>query len=114
MIFKYNMGAKSKKQKRAATIYDETRGYRRMRLNESSNVEHLHMELLKQGEQIEHLRADLDKKKKDEIQLRSLMSATEEELERVVDSYSGPMLGMRKKVIKLKHTIRVLQEQQMF
>jgi hypothetical protein len=107
------MGAKSKRQKRAATIYDETRGYRRTRLNESNNVEHIHMELLKQGERIEQLRADLDKKKKHEIQWRPLLSAAEAKLERVVDSYSGPMRGMRKKVSKLKHTIRVLSEQKM-
>ncbi len=42
------------------------------------------------------------------------MSAVEAELERVVDSYSGPMRGMRKKISKLKHTIRVLSEQHMF
>ena len=71
------MGAKSKRQKIAAAIYDETRGSRRTRLNESNNVEHLHMELLKQGERVEQLRADLDKKKTVEIQLRSMLSATE-------------------------------------
>jgi hypothetical protein len=64
------MGAKSKRQKRAVAIYDERRGYRRTRLNESNNVEHLHMELLKQGERIEQLRVDLDKKKK--MKFRSL------------------------------------------
>ncbi len=61
------MGANSKRQQIASTIYDETRGSRRTRLNESNNVEHMYMELLKQGERIEQLRADLDKKKTDEI-----------------------------------------------
>jgi hypothetical protein len=104
------MRAKSKRQKIAAAIYDETRGSRRTRLNESNKVEHMHMEMLKQGERIEQLRADSDKKKTDEIQLRSMLSAAKAELERVVDSYSGPMLGMRKKISKLKHTIRGLSE----
>ncbi len=39
------------------------------------------------------------------------MSAAEASLERVVDSYSGPMRGMRNKISKLKHTIRGLSEQ---
>ena len=43
---------------KAAAIYEETRRLRRTRLNEANNVEHLHLELRKQGERIEELRAD--------------------------------------------------------
>jgi hypothetical protein len=46
-----------------------------------------------------------NKKKTDEIQSRSLLSAAEAKLKRVVDLYSGPMRGMREKIRKLKHTI---------
>jgi hypothetical protein len=67
------MGAKSKRQKKQLRSMTKLEVFRRMRLNESNNVEHPHMELLKQGERMEQLRADLDKKKKDEIQLRSLV-----------------------------------------
>ena len=66
------MAPKSKKQKAGAKSYGETWGERRTRLNESTNVEQLHMELFKQGDHIEQLRADLREKKQDKSVLRSL------------------------------------------
>ena len=102
------MAPKSKKQKTGAKTYGETRGARCTRLNESTNAEHLHMELLKQGERIEQLRADLKTEKHDESAMRSLLSSAESDLARVVDAYGGPMRRMRNKICKLKQTIRAL------
>jgi hypothetical protein len=53
----------------------------------------------------------LDKKKKDEMQLRFLLSAVESEPERVVDAYGGPLRKMRQKICRLKLTIRGLSQQ---
>jgi len=49
------MAPKSKRQKSRIKSYDETRDERRTRFNESTNIEHLHMEIFKQGERIEEL-----------------------------------------------------------
>ena len=50
-------GENRKKQMKAVAIYEETRGSHRTRLNEANNVEHLHLELLRQEERIKELRA---------------------------------------------------------
>ncbi len=50
----------------------------------------------------------MDRKKKDEIQLRSLSSAADLQLERVVDAYGGPLRKIRQKICRLKLTIRGL------
>ena len=102
------MAPKSKRQKAGAKIYSETRGERRTRLYESTNVEHLHMELFRQGERIEQLRADLKKKKQDESALRSLLSSAEADLALAVDACGGPMRRMRQKSSRLEQNIRGL------
>ncbi len=56
---------KSAKQKASQEAYDKTRDdrdTRRTRLKESTDVEHLHKQLLTAGESIEELRAALEKK----------------------------------------------------
>ena len=102
------MAPKSKRQKSSVKSYAETRDERRTRFSESTNVEHLHMELLKQGERIEQLRADLKKKKQDESALRSLLSSAESDLARAIDASGGPIRRMRQKISRLKQTIRGL------
>ena len=67
---KLTMTPKSKKQKAGAKSYADTRGDRRTRLIESTHVEHLHIELFRQGGRIEKLRANLKNKKQDESALR--------------------------------------------
>jgi len=102
------MAPKSKNQKAAAKSYGETRGERRTRLNESTNIEHLHMEMFKQGERIEQLRADLKKKNQDEFALRSLLSSAEADRARAIDTCGGLIRRMRQKISRLKQTIRRL------
>jgi hypothetical protein len=92
-------------------IYNDTMGYRRTHLNEPSNVEHLHIGLIKQGERIEQLRDDLDNKNRDEVQLRYLSSASKGDLESVDDAHCRPMHRMCRKINKLKESIRGLSEQ---
>ncbi len=58
---------KIQKAKRAQASYYEqvgvsNRDYRRSRLKESPDLEHLHMQLLKAGDHIEDLRVDLERK----------------------------------------------------
>ena len=63
---------KSKATKCAKERYDNARGSRdnrRTRLKESTDVEHLYMQLLKAGERNEELRAALEKKKRVEESL---------------------------------------------
>ena len=79
---------KSKKGNALKASFQESRdsrNSRQTRLKESTDVEHLHMQLLKAGERIEELRAALERKKVDEGVTRSLLSVTEGELERVLD-----------------------------
>ena len=60
---------KSGRRKNGKNIYDDTRDdrdTRRTGLQESTDIEQLHMQLLKAGERIEELRAALEKKKEDE------------------------------------------------
>ena len=85
---------KTKKGKANKAKYEESRDsrdYRQTRLKESTDVEHLHLQLLKAGERIEELRAALEMKKVDEGVARSLLSVCEGKLERVLDSAGGPV-----------------------
>ena len=66
--------------------YCEKRGEQWTRLNESTIVEHLHMELFKQGVHIDQMRADLKMKKQDESALRSLLCSAEDDLARAIDA----------------------------
>jgi hypothetical protein len=102
---------KTKKAKSAEERYEEardSRDNRRTRLPESTDVEHLHMQLLKAGEQIEELRAALERKKVDEGIARSLLSVAERESESVLDSAGGPVRRLRKKISRLNIRIREL------
>jgi hypothetical protein len=105
------MPFKSKRQKGARNIYEDTRDNRdtrRTRLKESIDAEHLHMKLLEAGERIEELRAALEKQIVDEKATRSLLSVAESELARVVDSAGGPVRRLRQKISRLNIRIRQL------
>ena len=73
---------KTKKGNAPETSFQESRDsrdYRQTRLKESTDVEHLYMQLLKAGERIEEPRAALERKKVDEGVARSLLSVSEGE-----------------------------------
>jgi len=105
---KISHGTEIKKQKSGACSYAKAQGDRRTRLSETTNLEHLHIELLKQGERIEQLRADLNKKNQGGFSCRSLLSSVETNLACAIDAYGGPMRRMRNNMCKLKQTTRAL------
>jgi hypothetical protein len=92
------------KQKVSQEAYDKTRDdrdSRRTRLKESTDVEHLHKQLLTTWERIEESRVALVEKKVDEGIARSLLSVVEAELERVFDSARRPVRRLRQKISRL-------------
>jgi hypothetical protein len=85
------IGFMSKRHKAAKSIHRAAEGYasaRRTRLNESRNIEHLHSELLNQGDRIEELRAVLGRKKNE---MRALLSKSEAKLANNGEAHGGSM-----------------------